>query len=447
MKKTLNKIRNSHVSWLVLFLGIIFLGIFLRLYNLEIWPRKGATFDEYAWTWQGMNIIQKGVPISWSPHAQYENAHSIIYQQTHFRIVEPFLEHPPVFGLISGGFALMSGARDMYDVNISHIRPLALILGSLSILFIFLLTTTLYGRSTGLLVSLLYATIPTIVVGSRIVQNENFFIPVWLFVLYMAAKYIKGKKRIYRNIAIFLSFLLILAKIPWIAAGISLFAIFLFHKKYKDAFLVALSSTLALGVFGLYGYFYDWNLFINLWKLQSARYDITFTSIYALFQKPYLVDRYYTDGWIFFGWFSFVLLLLKNPKKNVFIIAPMISYFLIFLAGVPDEAGHGWYRYPFYPFLIISIGLFLNEYFAKNFLLTFLFLVMVGTALLGNTWEKVFGFSFVLFRIAILSWSLILIPYFPISKNRVKFPRIVSYCWIVLFIIMNIWSALIYNEQ
>ena len=423
------------------------MGFLLRFHNYTVWPRLGATFDEYAWTWQGMNIIQHGVPSSWSPHPQYTDAKDITYQKTHFRIVKPFLEHPPLFGIFAGGFALLSGANDMYDLTINHIRPLALILGTISMLLVYLLTKNIYDRKTAILGTILYATIPTIVVGSRILQNENFLIPCFLLTLYVTSKYIRSKKKRYRNLILLLCFGLVLTKIPWIAVGISIFGIFLFYKKYTDALLVFAAVISGLAAFAVYGYYYDWNLFINLWKLQANRYDLAFSSIFALFQKPYLVDRFYTDGWIYFGWFAFVLLLVKDIRKNIFIIAPVLSYFLIFMAGIPDEAGHGWYRYPFYPFLIISIALFMREYFAKNFLLTFFFLALVGSSLLDLTWEKTFGFSVVALRICLIMWSLVLIPYFPLFRNRVKFARVLSYGWFVIFILMNVWASLIYNEQ
>lgn len=434
-------------SFWVLLAVIILLGLVLRADNFNTWPRKGATFDEYAWTWQGINLIQKGRPISWSPHAQYESANPIIYQETHFRIVSPFLEHPPVFGLVAGSFALLNGASSMYSLELYHIRPLALIMGVVSILLIAFFVKELYGKNMALLSALLYATIPSIVVGSRIVQNENFFIPVWLLTLLLAAKYINRKKVRYRNLAIVFCMLLILAKIPWIAASISLIGIFLYFKKYKDAALVFLGSIFSLILFGVYGYIYDWNLFIDLWRLQAARYDLAFTSIFAIFQKPFLVDRHYTDGWIYFGWFAFILLLTQNIKKNIFVIAPFFAYFLIFLAGIPDEAGHGWYRYPFYPFLIISTALFIKEYFIKNLLLTFVFLVFIGTSLLGLTWEVVFGYSFYVFRLAIISWLVVLFPVFPIFMRFGNVSKRISYTWLICFIFMNIWASHLYNEQ
>ena len=134
-------------------------------------------------------------------------------------------------------------------------------------------------------------------------------------------------------------------------------------------------------------------------------------------------------------------------KKHVFIIFPLLVYFLIFLAGIPDEPGHGWYRYPFYPFLIISIALFFKEYFIKNLTLTFLFLVFLGTSLLQLTWEKTFGFSFIIFRAAIISWSYMLFPYISPFKNKLKFVKVVGLFWLAAYFLMNIWAILIYNEQ
>lgn len=448
-----NNIRRRFFSWIrlhnvkLLLVVILFLGFYLRANNINTWPRKGATFDEYAWTWLGINLIKEHVPVSWSPHPQYKEAKDITYQKTHFRVVKPFLEHPPLFGLVAGGFALSAGVKDMYSLDIGNIRGLALILGTFSIFVVYLFTSEMYSKKTALLSSLLYATVPTIVVGSRIVQNENFFIPFWLISLFFLSKYLKTKKTLYRNIAISICSLLILAKIPWIAGSLSILGILLFYKKYKDAAYVLIGVSIALIAYLLYGYLYDFDLFIRLWRLQAARYDITFDSIYALFQKPYLVDRFYTDGWIFFGWFSFVLLTLSQLKKNVFIILPLLSYFLIFLAGIPDEPGHGWYRYPFYPFLVIAIALFFKEYFMKNLIATFLLFVLIGTSLLQLTWEKTFGFSFIIFRAAILSWSYMLFPYISPFKNKLKFVKVVGYLWVVFFFLMNIWAVLIYNEQ
>lgn len=425
---------------------VVLLGFVLRFNNLYTWPREGATFDEYAWTWQGMNLIQKGVPASWSPHLIYKNEKYITYRKAAFRIVTPYLEHPPLFGLVVGSFALFNGAKDMYHINLQTIRPLAVILGLASILLVYLLVSEVYDRKTALISSLLYATIPTIVVGSRIVQNENFFVPMWLLALFFVSKYLRTKKIIFRNLCAIICGLLILAKIPWIAAAGSIILIFMYLKKYQDLlrFLIIVVPIALLYV--VYGFYYDGHLFFNLFGFQLNRYNIGFTSIFALFQKPYLVDRFLTDGWIYFGWFA-LLLLFTDIKKHFVILFAFLSYFVVFLAGIPDEAGHGWYRYPFYPFLIIATVLFVKDYFVKNPILTFLFLVIVGTTLFQLTWAVVFGFSYLVFRILIILWGLSLAPIFLNSKTVGRFSKVLNYAWLTIFIVLNIASVMLYNEQ
>lgn len=426
---------------------ILVLGFSLRNHNLYTWPRLGATFDEYAWTWQGISLITNKIPTSWSYHPQYKNKKLIVYQKTNFIMVTPYLEHPPVFGLVAGSFALLNGVKGMYDVDLIHIRPLALLLGVSSIFLIFLLARDFLDQKTALVAALLYATIPTITIGSRIVQNENFFIPLWLFSLFLISRFLKTKKAKYRNASAVICGLLILAKIPWIAGSLSLILILLFFKKNKDVLKFIFVIIPIVFLYFVYGFYFDKDVFLGLWQLQLNRYDMGFTSIFALFQKPYLADRFYLDGWIYFGWFSLIILMIKDLKKNIFIIVPAISYFLIFLAGIPDEPGHGWYRYPFYPFLVLSLAVFIKEYFAKNWSLTFIFLVFIGTSLFQLTWNVAFGFSYIVFRSIIILWGITLFPQFFSNKLIAKGGKILAYSWFVIFIILNIWSITIYNEQ
>jgi hypothetical protein len=446
MDKLFSKVNINKYSFIFLFV-IVVLGFLLRSHDLNTWPRKGATFDEYAWTWQGISIIQNGVPTSWSYHPQYKNRKLIIYQKTNFIMVTPYLEHPPVFGLVAGSYALLNGVKGIYNVDIDKIRGLAIILGLASIVSLYFLTNELYGKKVALFSSFLYAIIPTIAIGSRIVQNENFFIPVWIISLFLTVKFIKTKKSLYRNIAAILCGFLGLAKVPWLAGAFSIVIIFIYLKRYNDIFKFLIIVVPIFLLFFVYGFYYDKEVFLGLWNLQLNRYDLDFTSIYALFQKPYLADRFYLDGWIYWGWFSLVLLFTKDVKKNLFIIAPILVYFLVFLIAIPDEPGHGWYRYPFYPFLVVSIALFIKEYFAKNWILTFLFLVFVGSSLLQLTWVYKFGFSYILFRLVIITWMLILAPQFLHIKLAIKQGKIISFLWLCALFALSAWSILIYNEQ
>lgn len=426
---------------------ILLLGFFLRFNNLTVWPRTGATFDEYAWTWLGISLIQQHKPISWSPHGQYINRKPITYQKTHFVLVTPYLEHPPLFGLVAGSYALLNGVRNMFQVDVTHIRGLALLLGVISIFFVYLFSSELYGVEIGLLSALLYATIPTVVIGSRIVQNENFFIPFFLLALYFITNYIKTKSSRYRNGAAIVCGLLTLAKVPWFSATVAIVLILLYLKQYKDItkFLAIVIPLFSL--FLIYGFLLDAKLFVSLWQLQLHRYDITFNSFFALFTSPYLADRYMIDGWIYFGWFAVFLLLTKDFRKHYSILFAFLAYFAVFVFAIPDEPGHGWYRYPFYPFMIIASALFIKEYFNKNYFLTFFFLMFTGLALLQFSWAASFGFSFFVFRFFLFIFGSSLLPVFFHQKKLMKLSHIVNYASFIILFLLNIWVVLNYNEQ
>lgn len=432
----------------IILAAILLIGLVLRVHNYSNSPRLGATMDEFAWTWLGVNLIQEGAPKSWSSHPQYENSERehLIYKGAAFWIVKPYLEHPPFFGIVAGSFALLNGADNMYDIDIGRIRPLAIILGVMSIGVLFLLVKEVYDKETAFLASLIYAVIPTVAIGSRIVQNENFFIPGFLTALLFTIKYVKTKNKIFIVLVSVLCGLLLISKIPWIAASVAVISILIYFKKYKESVIV-FGTVLAffLGYIA-YGYFFDWDLFVSLWKLQLQRYDLTFNSVYAIFKDPFLIDRHFIDGWIYFGWISFFLFLTKDIKKNIVIVLSLFAYLGIFIFAIPNEPGHGWYKYPFYPFLAISLAIFIKEYFNKNIFLTFLFILFLGLSLLELTWTKMFGFSFIAFRSFLIISSLSLLPlFFPNMKFK-KHISSLNYLFLIGIFSLSFLAVILYRD-
>ena len=440
----MNLLNLQKYRFLFLFL-ILVLGLYLRKHNLYTWPRLGATFDEYAWTWQGMSLIQKGIPISWSPLPAYKNRTHIVYQKANFMLVKPYLEHPPLFGLVAGSYAILNGAKGILNVDLQKIRGLALLLGMLSIFLVYLFAAEVYDYKIGLLSALIYAVTPTIAVGSRLVENENFFIPFFLLALYFIQKYLQTRKPRFRNIAAVICGLLSLAKVPWLAGALAIVLIFFYLRKYKDALkFVAIVIPIFL-LYIAYGLYYDSSLFFSLMSFQLQRYDLTFNSIFALFTSPYLADRFTIDGWIYFGWFAVFLLAVKDLRKNFMVILPFLAYFAVFVFAIPNEPSHGWYRYPFYPFMTVSTALFLKEYFNKNYFLTFIFLIFTGLSMLQLSWEQSLGFSFLIFRGFLILFGLSMIPYFIPKTNKIA--TVTSYLSLAIIFVLSIWSVWNYNEQ
>ena len=153
------------------------------------------------------------------------------------------------------------------------------------------------------------------------------------------------------------------------------------------------------------------------------------------------------DGWIYFGWFAFILLLIKDLKKNYALIFALLGYLAVFVFAIPNEAGHGWYRYPFYPFLAVSIAIFIKDYFNKNLLLTFVFILFTGLSLLELSWARVFGFSFIIFRLFLFLSALPLLSLFFKDLRLKRLSSSLNYLMLFIIFGLNIWSVYLYNEQ
>lgn len=430
-----------------LLISILVCGLLLRAHNRTIWPREGATFDEYAWTWLGMNLIQKGVPISWSPHPQYKIRSHYIQNGARFWLVQPYLEHPPLFGLVAGAYALMRGVPDAYSTTLPVMRELALILGVVSIYLVYLLGTNLYGTSAGIISSLFYAVMPTVVIGSRILQNENFFIPMFLGILYTLKLFLDSRRTGMLIAAAVLSGLVTLAKVPWFAATMAGVLILVFEKKYKATVTYVAVVLAIFSLFLLYGVVWDKDLFISLWKLQLNRYDMVFDSVFALMQQPYLVDRYYTDGWIYAGWIAVFALLMKETRQNFILIFGLIAYVFVYIFAIPNEPSHGWYRYPIYPFLAIAMGAYVSKYALKHYIVTLVMFLLVGLSLLAHTWGVALGFSYLAYRLYILWTAVTILPLWSRNTKIVRVVYISMLTHIGFLLLLSAWSVFTYNEQ
>lgn len=440
--KTLLK-RIKKPSFIVL-VGIFLLAGLLRIYKFDSVPRTGATFDEFAWTWLGMSLLDGEQPTSWSPHSLYQERKQVQYLGAYFLIVTPYLEHPPLFGIIAGGFAKLNGVSDIFLVTTYKIRPLAIVMGMTSVLLLLLYIKRVYEKNVAVLAMLLFATVPTVVIGSKIVQNENFFVPMWLLSLLLLHQYIGTKKIRYKYLSFIVAGVLPLAKIPWLIGSFSLALILSYNKKWKDAAQAIIVGFIFLSLFVVYGMYYDADLFFNLFRFQLARYDISFAGIYSLLTDPLLLDRGYVDGWIFMGWFA-IFYLAMDIKKHYWIVLPFFSYFILYAFAIPNEPGHGWYRYPFYPFTLSALAIVFEQQYKKTSLFFVISILFISLAILSNTWVYKFGFSYTVMRIVILlACGSFLLPLWVRKFEIIRKPLFIF--WIALLILGNIWSVLGFIE-
>lgn len=414
---------------IILFISVLILGNYLRSFSYASVPHPGEVADEYSYGWVGVSLIKEGYPVSWSTLSPYKfrtlekiNV-DFLYDKNEgtlpFPIVKPWFDHPPLFGLITGGYAYLKGARNFADASVILLRRPMLKIAILTTLLLFILAYRLYGVKVAFISSFLYSIVPTTVISSRLALIENGYIPIFLGSLILADLYFERKKRIFWILAVFIASLAVLFKLSAAVILLSLFLLALYNlrKDRKFAFFsIGLGLIIPFLVFAVYGAIYDWETFVEIFLANSGRFYGAGSEVILqlVSQFRFTTTKFLTDGWMIAGWISLLFISLtefKNKKGGNFITISVLAYMVIFILFGSES--YGWYKYPFFPFLMISISRLLEVIYEKGnvFVYTTLLFLPFGSSvhrLLGiNGFQKYVSyiriFSLVFLGIFILS--------------------------------------------
>lgn len=441
---------------------ICILGYKLRLQNFNSVPRPGESQDEYANAWSGLGLIQVGVPVGWSliesdfyqPVHRYINVDNIYQTGTAYGnpyyLHYPWLDHPPGMGILIGSFAYAKGARVLEDTSTLLIRKPLVLIGTLNILLIFIIGYLYFNFRTGFLSSLIYAVSPLIVVANRLPQAENGFVPLFLFSTILIKLFINRKNYLYLLLAALAAGIGVWFKIPAIMISASGFFLILFSS--SDNLKNRLKSAFTFGFIGItfglipilaYGIALDPRAFFQVLVFHSQRfYGIGLSAIYQLFTQSRVTNFFsLTDGWLIFGWFSWLILLssLKNKQHKSIITIPLLTC-LIFFIFLGSEF-YGWYVYPFFPWLVLSIGVLINSLSqtsiasALPLLITLPSQILLTKLNLINIYPNLVSYWRYGFAIYLL---FILLTYFTSHKILQKIKKILIYAWFFLAIYLSI---------
>jgi hypothetical protein len=146
--------------------AIAFLGYILRLQQFSSFPPVGDTEDEVKYAFNGLSLIQKKVPESWSWYDDYGQFETLHIRNSNYRLVKPYFDDPPLFALLSGAYALSKGMTTYEKVEAGALRWPMLKLGALNVFLLFLLVYFLNGFWTASIASLIAGT------------GEKFFSPL-----------------------------------------------------------------------------------------------------------------------------------------------------------------------------------------------------------------------------------------------------------------------------
>lgn len=346
-------------------LGLLFLlAYFLRNYHYYSVPRPGDSLDEYAYAWSGLGLIRLGLPLGWSyietNHYQsslrYVNVDQVYQSGTVFAnpfyLHFPWLDHPPGVGLLTGGFAYLKGARVLEETGSLLIRKPLLILGSVSVVLLALLGWFYFDYRTGFLAGLIYAVSPLMVVGSRLPQAENAYLPLLFLSLIFLRIYQIKHHFLFFWLSALIAGIGIWFKIP--AILISAIAALLLLPKIKEALIFLLISlTFGFGPLFAYGLALAPSAFKEILLFHSQRsYGIGLSAIFQLFiQSKVTGSISLTDGWLLFGWFAWFSL-----RKKLLLVSVLSTILMFLLQG---SEFYGWYLFPLWPWLFLAIAILL----------------------------------------------------------------------------------------
>ena len=298
---------------------ITLLGAVLRFDGYAIVPIQFWTRDEYAFAWSGMSLIREHVPTAWSLLDSYGDVPFINGAGTAWRMVTPWLDHPPLFSLIIGAAGLLSGAKSYFDVTLAFYPTPVLNHGYRLDYFAILFDQTIVRDRVALIGSLIFATSPALVYLSRLAVSENLMVFLCLLMLLALVAYVQGAGRFYYYLAAIAAGLAPLAKVTGIFLVPLACLLLVYHQKWKEG-VVALAIGLAFfSLYFVFGMSFDRELFTSILREHSLRFNdiLIFQDLLFYEEMPFF------DAWFAFGFCAFfATLTFSREKIDAFVSSP-----------------------------------------------------------------------------------------------------------------------------
>ncbi len=431
------KVNKIRLATLIL---VLILGIILKLHNYSIYPQRGATSDEYSYSFQGVSLLTKGIPISWSSFTQYKNLRHLTINRLYFPIVYPYFDHTPLNGIVTGAWALAFQENTFEKIQLKTIRLVPIILSTISSLLVFLIGFKLFDYKTAIWALLIYSTTTIFAIQGRVVLAENLITPLLLGSIYAFIKFYKIINLQKTLLLGTLAGLTLWAKELGIVGFFSLLYFFTSERlKIKYTLLLIATFLFFVGLYIAYGIYFDAEVFWKILNQQSARIIGPDTLLYVL-SNPILINKFYNDGWYFLGFFTFFSA-FTSYKENKFILVPAAIYFLLLLFTLTQRGEMGWYIIPLFPFMSLFIAKFLVEQMQKVGFGIFPLLIFVGLYLVKYGYEANFGLTSFQFRLSLLILFLPIMLTVVFKKEKAY--KFLSHFWFYAFIAAN--ALLTYN--
>ncbi len=407
----------SLIFSVVLLIFLLRQGHSTRSIGYDQVPENYNLLDERTNVWHGLSIRDTGVPAAWSDLRTYwekwpkevvenkinsgglslkrfniavnEKTPSFFPQRNfpeltiytteydlgvetgkrYTSIIQPYLDHPP-FGAVILSSLVSGKVTDTQNLTPADFRRSSLWLADLTAILIFIFALQISKNPLIAIIStIVYETVPTYLLTSRLALLENVLIPVNLLSLNLLILALNKKKEwgntiynIFLVAAGIAGGLAFLTKTPGVSVIISGIIILLLERQSRKKILFfAIPAAVVSSLYFVWGFILAPHIFPKILLEQSTNriFVGSLSFIQQLFK--YGMTSFPIDGWWIGGFLA--MLFLQFDKSTAPLIVSIIT--LAFIIPFTGASQFPWYFIPFIPFASVSTGIFFWNLFRK----------------------------------------------------------------------------------
>ena len=333
------------------------MSAYLRFHDYEITPPIGGTRDEFNEGWIGWSLLHTGTPTGWSLTPAYKGIKDVALFDRTYPTVTPAFHPPPLFPLLLGVAATLGGADEMLDVSLKDIRLVPIVCSLGVILLVWLIAHHLWGAWPAFFSTVLLGTLPVAVLLSRLAKDENLLVLLMLLSIWSVLKLQLSGSRMWLAAASVSAGLCALTKPTGLSMVVALVLLFCIDRAWRNAFIAGVTGVGIALLYPLYGWLYDWELFVRLFSIHGSmveRFDVAVD----LVGKGAVVAAPFGAGWLLWLCFSGVTF---AKREALAVLLPLAAYLVTVAVSVDSFGLYGWYRIPFFPLLAILGGVTLHR--------------------------------------------------------------------------------------
>jgi 4-amino-4-deoxy-L-arabinose transferase-like glycosyltransferase len=374
------------------------LAVVLRIHEETRAPQLSDNQDPLQFAWSGMTLFTRHIPYAWEVFQNsYRYDYTLHLNGTTYHITHPWFSHPPLFSILVGGWAYLTGARDFADVTAATVRPVAVFLSIASLLLAYLLVRRLLGRGPALVGVLALAVSPGAVLMSREVETEALLAPLMLLSLLLVHDIVTSSHhRLTVPTLLLLCVAMPLTKVTGIVIAGTLALILLSTGHWRVALACGAAGAAGLALFALYGAYFDWALFLKVLAEWRDEHRHGVMAGLGFISESAGIGGAFHDGWYHLGWIGLGYLAIRRPSGQA---SSLLAWpCLVYAAGVAllgDAAVQGifgWYRIVLYPLLYAAAALLVWEAVHKPSIPAMLAVMVLAGAtatemVLGRQWK------------------------------------------------------------